>query len=186
MDDIDNIINITWAVTAVVFGSFAIVCFVLAYLERPLLQQIGVDRQRQIYVCSALLEGTALTLRTIWCPFKIKQDDSRSVSVSVTAGFLGRGCECAQYGTVLIVCWQWALVSGRMLNWDQKQFARWGYFILALYIAFAGFYLGTCTYAYSQEINENQSKFTKNFLRFDDLAISSKCTVATICWKQAC
>ena len=26
----------------------------------------------------------------------------------------------------------------------------------------------------AQEINENQSKFTKNFLRFDDLAISSK------------
>ena len=175
MEDSEWVLNVTWAVSAVIFGLLAPLCLGLAFLERPVPQQKGFDRTRQVYVCGALLfDAFALALRTIWFSFK-SNESSRSLAVYVALGYISRTAECAQYGSVIIVSWQWALVCGRMLNWDRQLFQRTGYFILFLWLTFSAYYLGTSYFVYTQIRNEHKSKFTIEFLRFDNLAISCKC-----------
>ena len=88
---------------------------------------MGVARTRQLYVFSALiLEAMALLIRGVWFLFKTSDNKPESPHGVIMLGFVSRTSEVLQYCSVIVVCWQWSLLCGRILNWDSAKFRRYG------------------------------------------------------------
>ena len=85
--------------------------------------------------------------------------------LEVTNGFVGRLAMCFTYASVLVVSWQWALLSGRIFGWNHK--SRPGHALLLIFIVFVGFYMGTAYVSYS-------GKASLSFYNFINAFVSGK------------
>ena len=168
------LLDVTWAVSAVVFAMLSVFLGSLGYLERPLKYEAGPERMRQVYVCSALLlEATALMVRAVWFVLKIEDNAPRGLTAIVLLSVTSRVSECLQYASCLVMVWQWALLCARILNWDSAALKRFYYGLIVYFLTFSGLYIGTTSLSKDPRVKDNV------FDTYDDLSISCEC--ATTC-----
>jgi len=169
--DTVTILDITWTLSIVWFATLGLVdfCGVLGFLERPFRSQDGLKRQRQIFVCSSLFLLTmSLEARAVWSYFKISANElDYKTTLSLAMEYFSRISECLQYSSCLVMCWQWALLCGRIVGWTDLSFTRVRRTLFSLNLIFWGGYVGTCEYAY-----ETGGKFWVHFTRYDDVFVS--------------
>jgi hypothetical protein len=167
-----EILNTTWAWTAAVIGALAVACSILAFLERPLRSQDESDWKRQIYVCtSLLLLSASLLARAVWSGFMISENKvAYYSSAGLFLSFLSRTSECLQYSSCLVMCWQWALLCGRIVGWNELTFTRVKWTLHGLSLFFWAGYLGSCEYVHGPP----RGRFWLRFTRYDDLFVSCK------------
>jgi len=172
-ENIGYILDTTWLWTAVVYIPLGASCSVLGYLERPLIEQVGSERKRQICVCSALLlESAALLIRGMWSISKIGYSllHPDTVTGYVVQGAFSRLSESLQYASCLVMAWQWGVLCASILGWNKSKLRRFGRVLLGLGVVFTGYYMGTTGISY----DPSGSKAELLHDRYDDVIVSCK------------
>ena len=167
VDVLDTIYEVTVAFFVILGGS----CATLGYLERPLASQRDSARSRQVYVCAALLcESSSLIAHSVSSVFRISTNVPSSDQGKVWVGGISRSSECLQYTSCVVMCWQWALLCSRILNWDSNKLRQFGYVLAFGATFFAAFYVGTTPISYGSAANSGGA--VGRFNKYDDLITS--------------
>jgi hypothetical protein len=175
-------LEITWKYSSVVVLFLCFLCTVLAWLERPLGER-GKERSRQYYVFATLmLLATSLGCRGVWMIYKLPEYSPTYPSTAAfTLGMVSRISECLQYSSCVVLCMQWSILCGQILNWPEFKLKTAQRVLIIMNTVFYGFYLGTFKISYRPT-----SRREISFDRYDDLFISCKCYVAYACFCCIC
>jgi len=164
-------LDTTWLWTAIAFLPLALLCFYLAWRERPRRHGKGSldlnTRTRQGLVASALaLQGVALALRGAWCLTKFSPHVHSAFAMRpvTSADFMARGfasrlAETTQYLSCLLVVWQWALPCALILSWPAWKLCRLQAALLCLGASFSAYLLATTPISYASRRKDYQTPF---------------------------
>jgi hypothetical protein len=112
------------------------------------------------------MQGGALALRGVWCLTKFGPNVHLMVATHPTsaADYMARGvtsrlAECLQYGSCLIVVWQWALPCALILNWPSAKLQRLKGALVSIGTCFSFYTLVSTPFSYASRKADYQTPF---------------------------